>query len=152
MLDKTPGVLYDQTDVIGYASWGSNDKNRHDRFTGFQWLPGAIMTEYVSTNARTFVRPPENWTISDWNSPQLWFAGSPQTLTADYIHEGATGASGHVYEPYLAMNPRPDILFPAYYRAATWPTATISRSRALAGKTSWSATRCAPSASREVIW
>ena len=30
-----------------------------------------------------------------------WFAGSPQTLTADYIHEGATGCSGHVYEPYL---------------------------------------------------
>ena len=116
VLDKTSGVVYDQTDVIGYASWGSNDKNRHHRFTGFQWLPGGVMTEYVSTNARTFSRPPENWTISDWNSPQLWFAGSPQTMTADYIHEGATGASGHVYEPYLAMNPRPDFLLPAYYQ------------------------------------
>jgi uncharacterized protein (TIGR03790 family) len=116
VLDQTPAVLYNQTDVIGYASWGSNDKNRHLRFTGFQWLPGAIMTEYVSTNARTFVRPPENWTLSDWNSPQLWFAGAPQSLTADYIHEGASGASGHVYEPYLAMNPRPDFLLPAYYQ------------------------------------
>ncbi len=37
-------------------------------------------------------------------------------MTADYIHEGATGASGHVYEPYLGMNPRPDILLPSYYR------------------------------------
>ena len=41
---------------------------------------------------------------------------SPQTLSADYIHEGATGASGHVYEPYLTMTPRPDLLLPAYYR------------------------------------
>ncbi len=116
VLDKTPTALYFQKDVIAYASWGSNDPHRRRRFTGFEWLPGAIMTEFVSTNGRTFVRPPENWTISDWNSPQLWFAGSPQTLTADYIHEGATGGSGHVYEPYLAMNPRPDILIPAYYR------------------------------------
>jgi len=116
VLDKTSAVLYNQTDVIGYASWGSNDKNRHQRFTGFGWLPGAIMTEYVSTNGRTFVRPPENWTLSDWNSPQLWFAGSPQSMTADYIHEGVTGASGHVAEPYLTMNPRPDFLLPAYYQ------------------------------------
>jgi uncharacterized protein (TIGR03790 family) len=36
-------------------------------------------------------------------------------LTADYIHDGATGASGHVYEPYLQMTPRPNILLPAYY-------------------------------------
>ena len=36
-------------------------------------------------------------------------------MSADYITEGATGASGHVYEPYLVMTPRPDIIFPAYY-------------------------------------
>ena len=41
--------------------------------------------------------------------------GSPQTLTADYIHEGATGCSGHVYEPYLEFTPHPDQLFPAYF-------------------------------------
>ena len=115
VLDESETVLYDQTNVIGYAGWGSNDKNRHRRFLGFKWLPGAIMTEVVSTNARTFSRPPANWNISDWNSPKLWFFGSPQTMTADYILEGVTGASGHVYEPYLAMTPRPDILLPAYY-------------------------------------
>ncbi len=116
VLDKTSTVLINQENVIGYASWGSNDRNRHRRFLGFQWLPGAIMTEFVSTNGRTFTRPPETWTLSDWNSPNRWFDGSPQTLTADYIQEGVTGASGHVYEPYLNMNPRPDILLPAYYR------------------------------------
>ncbi len=115
IVDQSSKVLYGEKDVIGYAGWGSNDPNRNRRFLGFHWLPGAIMTEFVSTNARTFARPPEKWTISDWNSPQLWFDGSPQTMTADYILEGVTGASGHVDEPYLAMTPRPDLLLPAYY-------------------------------------
>jgi uncharacterized protein (TIGR03790 family) len=115
VVDQSTSVVYDQSDVIGYASWGSNDGNRHRRFLGFHWLPGAIMTEYVSTNARTFTRPPESWTIGDWNSPRNFFFGSPQTMTGDYIQEGVTGASGHTDEPYLIMNPRPDYLLPAYY-------------------------------------
>jgi uncharacterized protein (TIGR03790 family) len=114
VFDDSSTVLMKQTDVIGYASWGSNDKNRHERFLGFQWLPGAIMTEFVSSNGRTFKKPPDDWNISDWNSPKLWFDNSPQTLTADYLLEGATGASGHVYEPYLTMTPRPELLLPAY--------------------------------------
>ena len=78
------------------------------------------MTEFVSTNGRTFVRPPDSWNISgSWSDPKRLFAGSPQSLTADYIHEGATGASGHVYEPFLQFCPRPDILLPAYYRGRT---------------------------------
>jgi uncharacterized protein (TIGR03790 family) len=113
--DDSSAVLYDQRDVIGYASWGSNDPERKKRFVGFHWLPGAIMTEYVSTNGRTFQRPPENWNLSTWKTPELWFAGSPQSMTADYILEGATGASGHVAEPYLNMCPRPNLLLPAYY-------------------------------------
>jgi len=115
IVDQSSKVLYDVSDVIGYAGWGSNDNNRHKRFLGFHWLPGAIMTEYVSSDGRTFARPPENWNISDWGSPKLWFVGSPQTMTADYILEGVTGASGHVDEPYLSMCPRPDFLLPAYY-------------------------------------
>jgi uncharacterized protein (TIGR03790 family) len=115
-LEQTKAVAYNQRDVIGYASWGSNDPDRKQRFLGFQWLPGAIMTEFVSTNGRTFARPPESWNIGTWADKAAWFAGAPQTLTADYIHEGVTGASGHTDEPYLAFTPRPDILLPAYYR------------------------------------
>jgi uncharacterized protein (TIGR03790 family) len=115
VFDASPNVLYDQTGVIGYAAWGSNDPNRHRRFLGFHWLPGSIATEFVSTNGRTFTRPPEGWTISDWKSPKLWFVGSPQTLTADYLQEGATAATGHVDEPYLDMTPHPEYLLPAYY-------------------------------------
>lgn len=115
IVDQSTKVLYNQSDVIGYASWGSNDKSRHQRFLGFHWLPGAIMTEYVSSNGRTFARPPEHWNIGTWTDKNTWFDNSPQSMTADYILEGATGANGNVDEPYLMMNPRPDLLLPAYY-------------------------------------
>ncbi|HEY2844729.1 MAG TPA: TIGR03790 family protein [Bryobacteraceae bacterium] len=115
ILDASENVIYDQSAVIGYAGWGSNDTNRHRRFLGFHWLPGAIATEFVSTDGRTFQRPPDKWNISDWGSRNLWFVGSPQTLTADFLLEGATAATGHVYEPYLAMTPHPEYLLPAYY-------------------------------------
>lgn len=116
VLDESNKVLLSQTDVIAYAGWGSNDPHRHERHLGFKWLPGAIMTEFVSTNARTFARPPESWTIGNWGDQHTFFAGAPQTLTADYIHDGVTGASGHVTEPFLAKTPRPDYLLPAYFQ------------------------------------
>jgi uncharacterized protein (TIGR03790 family) len=115
VLDISRTVLTHESDVIAYASWGSNDPDRKERHLGFHWLPGAIATEYVSTNGRTFARPPDSWNMGAWGDPKATFAGTPQSLTADYIHDGATGASGHVYEPYLQFTPRPNILLPAYY-------------------------------------
>ena len=115
ILEETTAPAYDLKEaVIGYGSWGSNDPQHKRRKPGLKWLPGAITTEFVSTNGRTFARPPEAWNLSTWKDTKLHFFGSPQTLTADYIHEGATGASGHVDEPYLGLTPRPDLLFPAY--------------------------------------
>jgi uncharacterized protein (TIGR03790 family) len=114
ILDASQRVLLHQTEVIGYASWGSNDDHRTDRWLRFQWLPGAIDAEYVSTNARTFKRPPDNWKPAGWTSRNLFFAGSPQGLIGDVLHEGATGASGNTYEPYLTGCARPDYLLPAY--------------------------------------
>ena len=120
VLEETSEPIYGQSDVIGYASWGSNDRRRTRRFAGFHWLPGALVTEYVSTNGRTFQKPPDSWAPSmDWINRAGWFADSPQSMVADSILEGATGASGHVYEPYLQMTPRPDLLFPAYYSGRT---------------------------------
>ena len=109
ILDDSENVLYGQRDVIAYASWGSNDGHRPRRFLGFQWAPGAIATEFVSTNGRTFKRPLDSWNFGSR------FEGSQQSLTADYIHEGATGCSGHVAEPYLAFTPNPEYLLPAYF-------------------------------------
>ena len=114
-LDESIRTLYDLKDVIGYASWGSNDQNRKRRWLGFQWLPGGIATEFVSTNMRTLKRPPDDWAYTTWQDHEHQWAGSPQSLTADLIHEGATGASGNVYEPYLAACARPDYVLPAYF-------------------------------------
>jgi uncharacterized protein (TIGR03790 family) len=116
ILDETKKVLYLQPDIIGYASFGSNDPNRKLRLLGFRWLPGAIATEFVSTNARTFKRPPDNWAYTTWEDKLHLWGGSPQGLTGDLIHEGATGASGNVYEPFLMGCVRPDYLLPAYYQ------------------------------------
>lgn len=116
LLEETGKVLYGVHDVLGYASWGSNDGQRTQRRLGFEWRPGAIMTEFVSFNARTFKRPPVGWNITPhWREPASFYAGAPQTLTADYIHEGVTGASGHVYEPFLSNTPRPEVLLSAYF-------------------------------------
>lgn len=114
IIDESREVLYDQRDIIGYGGWGSNDGNRKRRRLGFKWLPGAIATEYVSTNGRTFERPPADWTFGTFKDKSTFFGGSPQSLTADLIADGATGASGHVYEPFLHNTPRPEYLFPAY--------------------------------------
>jgi uncharacterized protein (TIGR03790 family) len=115
-MDQTPRVLTGLTDVIGYASWGSNDPRRKTRFPGFRWLPGAVATEYVSTNARTLEKPPDTWNITTWADRLHFFGGSPQGLSGDLLQEGATGVSGNVYEPYLDACVRPDLLFPAYLK------------------------------------
>ena len=119
LLHEAPPWLYGAKDVIGYASWGSNGAGRDKRWLGFQWLPGAIATEFVSTNARTFKRPPDSWNITNSSDPTLQFGGSGQSLSADLIHEGATGASGNVYEPYLSGCVRPDYLLPAWLDGRT---------------------------------
>ncbi len=120
VLEQTAAIAANLKDVIGYASWGSNDRDRRTRFLHLDWLPGSIMTEFVSTDARTFKRPPDTWQIGSWSDPvSTWYAGSVQTLTADYIHEGANAASGQVDEPFLTGCPRPEFILPAYFQGRT---------------------------------
>ena len=114
-LESSGQFLNGQDRVLGYASWGSNDPGDHSRFLKNRWLPGALMTEFVSTDARTFQRPPDNWNIGNWkDSQKTYFHDSPQTLIGDSIHEGVTGVSGNVSEPLLEACVRPQLLFPAY--------------------------------------
>jgi uncharacterized protein (TIGR03790 family) len=115
VVDTTAKVLDNIRDVIGYASWGSNDHDHKHRFLHNQWLPGAIATEFVSTDARTFRPPPAAWDLGGWGDQKSWYAGTPQSLTADYIQEGASGASGQADEPFLTFCPRPDFVLPAYF-------------------------------------
>lgn len=114
ILETTIAVVDWAKHVIGYGSWGSNDRQRQSRKSGLEWLPGAIAAEFVSTNARTFKMPPLIWTLGKWTDKSSYFAGSPQSMILDYIWEGVSGVSGYVDEPYLLYTARPDQLFPAY--------------------------------------
>ncbi len=116
-LESTAQFLTGQDKVIGYASYGSNDPGDRSRYLKHRWLPGGLMAEFVSTDARTFERPPDNWNIGSWkDSRRSFFHDSPQSLIGDAIHEGVTGVSGNVAEPLLDACVRPQILFAAYVR------------------------------------
>lgn len=115
MVETTSAGARDMKNVIGYYSWGSNDPSNRTRKYGMEFVPGSIAATFVSTDARTFMEPPAGWTPSGtWDSKSSW-AGSPQSLIGDLLREGATGAAGHVAEPYLQSAVRPEILFPAYF-------------------------------------
>jgi uncharacterized protein (TIGR03790 family) len=114
VLDETAKVITDQSGVLGYYSWGSNDPAIRIRHFQMAFVPGALAAMFVSSDARTFKQPPAEWMPGDNNSPSGPFGGSRQSLTADLVHDGVTGTAGHVAEPYLDAAIRPDILFPAY--------------------------------------
>ena len=101
--------------LFGYYSWGSNDLVvQAAGAPDLSFVPGALAAMFVSSDARTFRQPPEGWRPGT----KAEFAGTNQSLTADLIREGVTGAAGHVAEPYLIAAIRPDVLFPAYVSGA----------------------------------
>lgn len=102
------------TPVFGYYSWGSADPQNRSRAPGMKFVPGALAASFVSTDARTFREPPPDWIPTEKPDKTAWFAGSPQSLTADLIRHGVAGAAGHVSEPFLQGVVRPEILFSAY--------------------------------------
>ena len=113
-LECTATFLNRIENVMGYAGWGSNDPNYSERFLQNKYLDGALATNYVSSNGRTFHEPPKSWSPGSFGDKDNFFYGSPQSLAGDFIREGITGVSCNVYEPYLDACIRPNILFPAY--------------------------------------
>jgi uncharacterized protein (TIGR03790 family) len=102
LLDQTTTYLTSQSGVIGYASWGSNDHYAslytQNAIPHNTWWDGAIAETYVSTSGRTFSSPPTYG----------------QSLVADLIAEGVTGAKGYVYEPYSFAMAIVSVLFDRY--------------------------------------
>ncbi len=113
-LEGTAHFLNSMENVMGYAGWGSNDPNYFGRFLRNKYLDGALATNYVSSNGRTFHEPPKSWSPGNFGNKENYFYGSPQSLAGDFIREGITGVCCNVYEPYLDACVRPNILFPAY--------------------------------------
>ncbi len=115
-LDETTSFVTQQTNILGYASWGSNDANdTNNAKPEFVWLPGSIAETFVSSSARTFTAP----------------VTYGQSLVADLIAEGATGAKGYVYEPFLGAMARPNILFDRYAKGFTLADSFFSASSSL---------------------
>jgi uncharacterized protein (TIGR03790 family) len=114
LLETTSKVVAGEKDLLGYYSWGSNDPAQKSRDLNLGFVPGALAGMFVSTDARTFQPPPSTWTLGRWEDARTYFAGAPQSLIGDLIHQGVTGVAGHVSEPYLDATIRPDILFPGY--------------------------------------
>jgi uncharacterized protein (TIGR03790 family) len=115
VLEETSRGARGVAGVLGYYSWGSNDAANRVRKVEMGFVPGSLAATFVSSDGRTFEKPPDGWMpTGNWNDRRAWFAGSPQSLVGDLIREGATGVAGHVAEPYLQSTVRPDILFPAY--------------------------------------
>ncbi len=106
LLDSSSEFKVNQTNVLGYVSWGSNDHYWRN-FTQkaqphFTWSPKALAETYVSSSGRTF-------TDSNYIDPDI---NSWQSLVADLIHEnGITGCKSYVYEPYSTSMAKAHILF-----------------------------------------
>jgi uncharacterized protein (TIGR03790 family) len=102
VLDQTTAYLTNQSNVLGYTSWGSND-HYADQYTQYAkpqntWASGALAETYVSTDGRTFTAPPTYG----------------QSLVADLVEEGLTGVKGYVYEPYSFAMAVVSVLFDRY--------------------------------------
>ncbi len=114
VVESTDKVITDQTGVLGYYSWGSNDPAIRIRHFNLGFVPGALAGMFVSSDGRTFSEPPPGWTVGPWDDKSPRFADSPQSLAGDLIRDGVTGIAGHVAEPFLEATIQPNILFPAY--------------------------------------
>ena len=110
--DVSTTFVSDAGPLVAYASWGSNDPSnpgapvygsiRGHLYPG-SFVPGAIAADIVSYDARSFVWPPSYG----------------QSLTADLIRLGVSGAAGHVWEPSLSGVARFPVLFRSYFLGST---------------------------------
>lgn len=103
-MDSTTTYITHRQNVLGYTSWGSNDKNTSLNGRVYNtWALGAIAETYVSTSGRSFTSPPQYG----------------QSLIADLISEGITAAKGYVYEPYSSAMADVTVLFDRYTNGYT---------------------------------
>lgn len=96
--DENNDFIGQRQNIMGYASWGSNDGHFNPQaYRSLMFRPGAIAETFVSTSARTFRR-----------------TQGGQSLIADLIEQGVTGIKGYVSEPYTFALARVDLLFDRY--------------------------------------
>jgi uncharacterized protein (TIGR03790 family) len=111
--DVQPKFLGGMGELMGYASWGSNDGNFDaNAYKLIRFAPGGICETAVSTSARTFLP-----------------TTGGQSLIADLLTGRATGAKGYCDEPLLTAVASPTILFDRYTRGWTLAESYYAASR-----------------------
>lgn len=112
-LDQTEEFIGRKGDLMGYASWGSNDpKFVADNYKTLRFAPGAVAETAVSTSARTFLP-----------------TSGGQSLIVDLIRGRVTGVKGYCDEPLLQAVASPTILFDRYTSGWTLAESFYAASR-----------------------
>ena len=112
-LDKNEAFVGDQTDLLGYFSWGSNDPTYSDKaYQSLRFLPGSIGDTAVSTSARTFLP-----------------TSGGQSLITDMIAHGITGVKGYTDEPLLQAIASPSVTMDRYTSGFTLAESFYAASR-----------------------
>jgi len=113
MLDQTEDFVGNQTDLLGYFSWGSNDpKYTAGAYHSLRFAPGSICDTAVSTSARTFLP-----------------TTGGQSLIVDLIAQGVTGVKGYTDEPLLQAVASPSVALGRYFSGFTLAESFYAASR-----------------------
>ena len=106
VLDSSGGFWGSAVPLMIYVSWGSNDSQYNaDTYHSLTFAPGGIAETAVSTSGRTFLP-----------------TSGGQSLIADLITQGVSGAKGYVSEPYLDAIASPTVLCDFYISGETLPS------------------------------
>lgn len=112
-LTKTDPFVGDRAGLMGYISWGSNDRHYDEHaYHTLRFAPGSLCETAVSTSARTFLP-----------------THGGQSLITDLIAQGATGVKGYTDEPLLQAIASPTILFDRYTHGWTLAESFYAASR-----------------------
>ncbi len=126
LLNSDSVYVTDQRNVLGYASWGSNDRfHRPFATNGIprnSWSIGALAETFVSTSARSL-------------QPGTTYG---QSLIADWLAEGVVGAKGYVFEPFTVALAFPHVYLGRYTDETQDLRYNMAESFAMASRTlSW---------------
>lgn len=101
-VDRQPSTIPATARADGvalYFGWYAGDVNGPFALPGFQLLPGAVTLHIHSFSATTLRSASNGW-------------------TGPFVSRGAAGVVGNVYEPYLTLTHRPELLLRALSRGA----------------------------------
>jgi len=113
MLDMSQTFIGDQSGLLGYFSWGSNDTHfSNQAYESLTFAPGSIGDTAVSTSARTFLP-----------------TSGGQSLITDLIAHGITGVKGYTDEPLLQAIASPSVVMERYTSGFTLAESLYAASR-----------------------